>query len=152
MKHIDMRKLPAAAREERRRQVIGLRERGLSDEAIAAPVGLSRTGVFNICQRFARAGVAGLASQRRGPAPGHGRVLAAEQETSIRALIAWVKPTSQTLQPMGPAYRPRGGNSDRDRPKVLASIKVLASNQRRCSMKSGSWQTGTSLARPTTAS
>jgi transposase len=89
MKHIDMRKLPTAAQEERRRQVIGLRERGLSYEAIAAQVGLSQsqTGVFNICQRFARAGAAGLASQRRGPAPGHGRVLAAEQETSIRALI-----------------------------------------------------------------
>ncbi len=82
-----MRKLPAAAQEERRRQVIGLRERGLSYEAIAAQVGLSRTGVFNICQRFARAGVAGLASQRRGPAPGHGRVLPAEQEAAIRALI-----------------------------------------------------------------
>ena len=87
MKHIDMRKLPTAAQEERRRQVIGLRERGLSYEAIAAQVGLSQTGVFNICQRFARAGAAGLTSQRRGPPPGHGRVLAAEQETSIRALI-----------------------------------------------------------------
>jgi transposase len=65
-----MRKLPAAAQEERRRQVIGLRERGLSYEAIAAQVGLSQTGVFNICQRFARAGMAGVASQRRGPAPG----------------------------------------------------------------------------------
>ena len=54
MKHIDMRKLPAAAQEERRRQVIGLRERGLSYEAIAAQVGLSQTGVFNIYQRFAR--------------------------------------------------------------------------------------------------
>jgi hypothetical protein len=29
MEHIDMRKLPTAAQEERRRQVIGLRESGL---------------------------------------------------------------------------------------------------------------------------
>jgi hypothetical protein len=29
MKHVDMRKLPAAAQEERRRQVIGLRQAGL---------------------------------------------------------------------------------------------------------------------------
>jgi transposase len=64
-----------------------LRERGLSYEAIAAQVGLSRTGVFNICQRFARAGLAGLASQRRGPASGHGRLLPAEQEVALRALI-----------------------------------------------------------------
>ena len=52
MKHVDMRKLPAAAQEERRRQVIGLRERGLTYGAIAAQVGLSRTGVFDICKRF----------------------------------------------------------------------------------------------------
>jgi hypothetical protein len=30
MKHADMRKLPAPAQEERRRQVIGLRESGLT--------------------------------------------------------------------------------------------------------------------------
>ncbi len=48
MKHVDMRKLPAAAQEERRRQVIGLRESGLTYEAIAVQVGLTRTGVFNI--------------------------------------------------------------------------------------------------------
>ncbi len=32
MKHVDMRKLPPAAQEERRRQVIGLRESGLTYE------------------------------------------------------------------------------------------------------------------------
>ena len=53
MKHVDMRKLPAAAQEERRRQVIGLRQAGLTYDAIAAQVGLTPTGVFNICRRFA---------------------------------------------------------------------------------------------------
>ena len=43
-----MRKLPAAAQEERRRQVIGLRQAGMTYDAIAALVGLTRTGVFNI--------------------------------------------------------------------------------------------------------
>ncbi len=57
-----MRKLPAAAQEERRRQVIGLREAGLTYDTIAAQVGLTRTGVFNICQRFAERGAAGLSS------------------------------------------------------------------------------------------
>jgi hypothetical protein len=37
-----------AADFERRRQVIGLRQRGLTHAAIAAQVGLSPTGVFNI--------------------------------------------------------------------------------------------------------
>ena len=87
MKHIDMRKLPAAAQEERRRQVIGLRESGLTYEAIAAQVGLTRTGVFEICRRVAEKGQAGLASGPRGPAPGTGRFLHAEQEAQVRALM-----------------------------------------------------------------
>jgi transposase len=48
MKHVDMRKLPAAAQEERRRQVIGLRQAGMTYGEIAAQVGLSATGVFDI--------------------------------------------------------------------------------------------------------
>src|SRR6476620_2617452 len=47
MKHVDMRKLAPAAQEERRRQVIGLRQNGVSYAAIAAQVGLSQTGVFD---------------------------------------------------------------------------------------------------------
>jgi hypothetical protein len=48
MRHVDMRKLPAAAQEERRRQVVGLRRRGLTYRGIAEQVGLSRTGVIDI--------------------------------------------------------------------------------------------------------
>jgi hypothetical protein len=44
MRHVDMRKLPAAAQEERRRQVIGLRQRGMTYQEVADLVGLSRTG------------------------------------------------------------------------------------------------------------
>jgi transposase len=88
MKPVDMRKLPAAAQEERRRQAIGLRESGLTYEAIAMQVGLTRTGVFNICRRVAEQGRAGLASQPRGPAAGTGRFLAPEQEAQIRAEIS----------------------------------------------------------------
>jgi transposase len=87
MNHVDMRKLPAAAQEERRRQVIGLRESGLTYDAIAVQVGLTRTGVFNICRRFAEQGRAGLASRPRGPAPGTGRFLEPPQEAQIRALM-----------------------------------------------------------------
>ena len=44
MKHVDMRKVPAAAQEERRRQVIGLRHAGMTCDTIAAQVGLTRMG------------------------------------------------------------------------------------------------------------
>src|ERR671914_463583 len=87
MKHVDMRKLPAAAQEERRRQVIGLRQAGQTYGAIAAQVGLSPTGVFDICKRFAERGPAGLKSGPRGPEPGHGRFLDADQEREARDLI-----------------------------------------------------------------
>src|SRR6201989_307962 len=87
MEHVDMRKLAAAAQEERRRPVIGLREVGLSYGAIAAQVGLTQTGVFDICKRFAARGKAGLKSGRRGPAPGSGRLLDQRQEAEVRALI-----------------------------------------------------------------
>jgi hypothetical protein len=87
MVHVDMRKLPAAAQEERRRQVIGLRESGLTHAAIAAQVGLSENGVSGICRRYAERGLAGLVSGPRGPAPGTGRFLSAQQETQVQALI-----------------------------------------------------------------
>jgi transposase len=43
--------------------------------------------VFNICQRFAIEGMAGLTSKPRGPEPGRGRALDAEQEANVRTLI-----------------------------------------------------------------
>jgi hypothetical protein len=52
MQHVDMRSLTPAAQEERRRQVIGLRKRGLTYEAIARQVGLTRNGVFAISLMF----------------------------------------------------------------------------------------------------
>src|ERR687884_814073 len=87
MEHIDMRKLAPAAQEERRRQVVRLRQRGMTYQAIAEQVGLSRTGVFNICQRFAREGASGLRSKPRGPEPGKGRALPARQEAAMRNVI-----------------------------------------------------------------
>jgi transposase len=87
MRQIDMRKLPVAAQEERRRQVIGLRQRGLTYKAIAAQVGLSRTGVINICQRFAAEGAKGLVSQPRGRKPDEQRLLYAAQEVEVQGLI-----------------------------------------------------------------
>src|SRR5919202_530276 len=59
MDHIDMRKLAPAAQEERRRQVIRLRQHGIS----------------------------GLTSKPHGPEPGYGRVLSTQQETAMRKLI-----------------------------------------------------------------
>lgn len=82
-----MRKLPAAAQEERRRQVIGLRQCGMTYKVIAAQVGLSRTGVPDICHRFAAEGAEGLVSKPRGRKPDEQRLLNAVQEAEVQGLI-----------------------------------------------------------------
>src|SRR5215213_2274454 len=87
MRHVDMRKLPAAAQEERRRQVIGLRQAGLTYRAIAAQAGLSRTGAIDICRRFAAEGAKGLVSKPRGRKPEEQRLLDAAQEAEVQGLI-----------------------------------------------------------------
>ena len=87
MRHVDMRKLPAAAQEERRRQAVGLRQRGLTHRAIAEQVGLSRTGVIDICRRFAAEGAKGLVSKPRGRKPDEQRLLDMAQEADVQGLI-----------------------------------------------------------------
>src|SRR3712207_4437340 len=101
MKHVDMRKLPAAAQEERRRQVIGLRKRGLTYAAIAAQVGLSPTGVFNICQRFAAEGAKGLVGKPRGRKPDEQRLLDADQEAEVPGLICRHTPDAELCGKLG---------------------------------------------------
>jgi len=92
-----MCQLPAAAQEERRRQVIGLRQAGMTYAAIAGQVGLSRTGVFNICQRFAAEGAKGLVSKPRGRKPDEQRLLDAVQEAEVQGLICRHTPNELDL-------------------------------------------------------
>src|SRR3712207_1415730 len=130
MKHVDMRKLPAAAQEERRRQVVGLRQSGLTHAAIAARVGLTQTGAFDICKRFAERGAAGLKSGPRGPAPGTGRYLDAAQEAELRDLIR-----RHTPDELGLPFALWG----------RAAVRELV--WRRCRVRLAVWTMGTYLAR-----
>lgn len=82
-----MRKLSSDARQERRRQVIKLRRAGWSYEAIGADLGLSRTGVFNICKRYDEGGAKALADKPCGRPVGALRALSEEQEREVRRLI-----------------------------------------------------------------
>ena len=92
MKHIDMRCLTPAAQEERRRQVIGLRESGLTYAAIGRQAGLSRNGVMDICKRYETHGMAGLRTRPSGPEVGTDRALTRPQERQIRRLICRATP------------------------------------------------------------
>jgi len=83
----DMRSLSREARHERRVQVIRLRAAGHSYDEIALQTGLSRTGVFDICKRYATEGSSGLRDKAGGRQIGEKRLLSAEQEREVRRLI-----------------------------------------------------------------
>lgn len=87
METTDMRSLPRDARHERRVQVIRLREAGRTYDEIARQTGLSRTGVFDICQRYAKDGVEALRDAIGGYKWGEGRRLSMAQEQEIQRLI-----------------------------------------------------------------
>ena len=88
MEATDMRSLSREARHERRVQVIRLRKAGRTYDEIAEQTGLSRTGVFDICKRHEAAGSQALRDAPSGRKEGDGRLLDAQQETTIRKLIA----------------------------------------------------------------
>ena len=87
MNTTDMRSLSRDARHERRVQVIRLRAAGHTYDAIAAQTGLSRTGVFDICQRHASGGAKALHDAIGGRKSGEGRRLTSQQEAEVRKLI-----------------------------------------------------------------
>lgn len=87
MEREDARKLPEAAREEKRKQVIRLRRRGETYVDIAEQTGLSKSAVFNICQRVEARGVSGTQERRRGRREAEARSLSAEQERELQRMI-----------------------------------------------------------------
>lgn len=84
---MDMRSLSRQAKFDKRVKVIELRHAGRSYVQIALQVGLSRTGVFDICKRHDAVGVVALRDARNGRANGQGRVLTPTQEQLIRNQI-----------------------------------------------------------------
>jgi len=96
LKAIDMRSLSQAARLERRVEVIRLRKAGGTYGGIAVQLGLSRTGVFDICKRHEARGAPGLRDRASGRRLGQSRVLDPVQEALIRRVI-----TQQTPDQLG---------------------------------------------------
>jgi transposase len=84
---IDMRSLAPDARAEMRAEIVRLRKAGLTYLQISAQTGLSRTGVFDICKRYAAMGSASLRDARPGRPSGAVRKLRSPQEALLRQLI-----------------------------------------------------------------
>lgn len=87
MELTDTRSLGGEARAGRRKMVIKLRKGGATYKAIAE-TGLSLTGVFNTCKRYAELGAKAWKDAPKGRRRGEGRRLSAGQEAEIQKLIA----------------------------------------------------------------
>ena len=91
-----MRSLSQSARLQRRVEVIRLRTAGGTYGEIAEKLGLSRTGVFDICKRHDAAGAPALRDRARGRRLGQCRLIDPVQEAVIRRAI-----TQQTPDQLG---------------------------------------------------
>jgi len=130
METTDMRTLSRDARHERRVQVIRMRKAGQTYEAIAAQTGLSRTGVFNICQRHANGGVKALHDAVGGRKKGEFRVLTADQERQVQQLIRDKTP-DQIKMPYALWSRPAVSELIADRFGIRIPVRTMGTYLKR---------------------
>ena len=88
MKKEDARSLPAAAKEEKRKQAVRLRQRGRTYADIAESVGVHERTVIRWIRTYEQEGTKGLQAKALGRPTGAGRSLSVEQEKQIKKLIA----------------------------------------------------------------
>jgi transposase len=87
MEKIDARKLPRAALEEKRRQAVRLKKKGMNHAQIGEIVGVHRDTVGRWLRGCQEKGSQALKLKRRGRPKGKGRRLTPEQEGLIRKLL-----------------------------------------------------------------
>jgi len=88
MDKIDARKLPASAVEEKRRQAVQLRKRGMTRAEIGEIVGVHADTVGRWLKAYATEGAKALKLKTRGRREGSGRRLTEDQERKTRKLLA----------------------------------------------------------------
>jgi len=87
MKVTDARKLHPEAQYELRKQVIRLRQNGMSRTGVAKVTGLSKTYVSTLWQAYQRRGIDAIWPKVRGRRYGQKRTLSAEQEAAVKQRI-----------------------------------------------------------------
>ena len=93
----DARKLNQQAQYELRKQVVRLREKGLSNKAISEIVGLSECHISTIWKKYQRGGLDAIKPGVRGRRHGEQRELNAEQEAGIKKLLVDKTPDQMKL-------------------------------------------------------
>ncbi|MDA8020782.1 MAG: IS630 family transposase [Thermoanaerobaculia bacterium] len=87
MRETDSRKLSIPALNDRRKQAVKLRLKGMKLEEIADIVGMSKGTIIAATKAYKEGGWPAVNVRRRGRPTGDGRTLSAEQEASIRETI-----------------------------------------------------------------
>lgn len=97
LKKEDARTLSSAAKEEKRKQAIRLREEGYSYKDIADMVGVHFETVGKWYRAYSDRGFEGISAKQLGRKPGTGRLLTEEQEIQIEKLIVDKTPNQMKL-------------------------------------------------------
>ncbi|WKD49069.1 IS630 family transposase [Microbulbifer spongiae] len=97
LKKEDARTLPSAAKEEKRKQAIRLRQEGYSYKEIADMVGVHFETVGKWYRAYSARGFEGISAKQLGRKPGAGRLLTQEQEAKIEKLIVDKSPNQMKL-------------------------------------------------------
>lgn len=92
MDKIDARKLPDAALEEKRRQAVQLRQRGMTRAEIGVIVGVHADTVGRWLKQYLAQGTAGLEAKVRGGREGERRHLTPQQEAEVQRLLIDKRP------------------------------------------------------------
>lgn len=87
MEKEDVRKLTPSAQEQLRKQAVRLWKRGEKYSEISRVIGAHRDSVSKWCKAYAKDGLKGLVSKRRGIRTGQNRTLSMDQEEEIQGLL-----------------------------------------------------------------
>ena len=87
MRQNDSRKLKLEALNERRRQVVECRKRGMSQQEVSALMGMSTVTIGKIDRLFREGGLKSVEVVKDGRPAGKGRILTSEQEREAQRLI-----------------------------------------------------------------
>lgn len=87
MKKTDLRTIHPAAQYELRKQVIRLRQQGMSRKVVAKITGMSIYHISTLWQAYQRQGMDALWPKKRGRRYGQKRRLTAEQEAAVKQLL-----------------------------------------------------------------
>ena len=87
MRHNDSRSLKVEALNERRRQVVECRKRGMTQEEVSALIGMSTVTIGKIDRLYREGGLKAVEVVKEGRPVGKGRILTSEQERDAQRVI-----------------------------------------------------------------